>query len=181
ELIYLPSEVVGKNTIELRNYITIDRGSADSIQAGMSVRNDAGLVGEIIGTTANFSLVEMIENRDIKIAAKLQRSGIDGVIVWEGGEVFELKNVPKAYDVKLGDLVLTSTFSNKYPPEVPIGKVVEIKEEPGNIFKTISVRSFVNFGALQEVFVIKYLPNPERTELIRQMDELLKLRKGYTK
>ncbi|OGU38083.1 MAG: rod shape-determining protein MreC [Ignavibacteria bacterium GWB2_35_12] len=181
ELLYVPAEVVGKNTIELRNYLTIDRGATDSVRAGMSVRNDAGLVGVVIGTTDNFALVEMIENRDIKIAAKLQRSGIDGVIVWEGGEVFELKNVPKAYDVKLGDLVLTSTFSNKYPPDVPIGRVVVIKEEPGNIFKTISVRSFVNFGALEEVFVIKYMPNPERTALIKQMDELLKLRKGYTK
>ncbi len=181
EMKFIPAQVVGKNTMELRNYLTIDKGSEDSVEAGMSVRNDAGLVGEIIGTTDHFALVEVITNRDIKIAAKIQRSRIDGVIVWEGAETFELKNVPKSYDVKLGDIVMTSDYSNKYPSNVPIGKIVEIREEPGNIFITIAVKAFVNFSNLEEVFVIRFLPDPERVTLIKKMDDMLKARRGINK
>ncbi|MGA2298059.1 MAG: rod shape-determining protein MreC [FCB group bacterium] len=177
----IAAEVVGKNTIEMRNYLTLNRGKNDSIDVGMGVRNDAGLVGVVIGATENYSLVELIVNRDIKITAQVQRSRLNGILTWEGGEVFELKNVPKSYDVKIGDNILTSELSNKYPSDIPIGYVVEVKEEAGNIFITIAVKPFVNFATLEEVFVIKHLPNPERTALIKQMDELLRARKGLIK
>jgi rod shape-determining protein MreC len=178
EVSYITSEVVGRTTIELRNYLTIDRGRTDSILVGMAVRNDAGLVGIIIGATDNYSLVEMINNRDIKIAAKVERSAINGILVWEGGELFKMKDIPTSFDIKVGDKIVTSNFSNKYPEGVPIGTVVEVSEGPGDIFFRVNVRPACNFATLEEVFVLKQLPDPERISLIREVDSLLKARMG---
>jgi rod shape-determining protein MreC len=178
EVEHISSEVVGRTTIELRNYLTIDRGTKDSIYVGMAVRNDAGLVGIIIGATESYSLVEMINNRDIKIAVKVERSAINGILVWEGGEVFRLKNIPTSFDIEVGDEITTSNFSNKYPDGIPVGKIIEVSDGPGDIFYKVAVKPSCNFATLEEVFILKKLPDPERIKLISGVDSLLKARMG---
>ncbi len=175
---FVISEVVGRSTIEMRNYLTLDKGRNQGIEEGMPVRNDAGLVGVIIASSGNYSLVEMLKNRDVKVAAKVQRSGYPGLIVWEGGEEFTMKDMPKSYDVKVGDLIISSDFSNKYPQGIPIGQVVKANEEKGELFFKVLVKPLVNFSTLEQVFVLKYLPNPEHNQLIKELDEKLRLRKA---
>lgn len=180
ELTYnvITAEVVGKNIVETRNFYTINKGYKDEIYEGMAVRSDAGLVGIIVGSTKNYALVELIKNKNVRIAALLQRSRYDGILVWEEGEYFQLKNIPKSYDVKKGDTVLTSNFSNKYPKNIPIGYVISVKELPGDIYARINVKPFVNFRTLEQVFVLQFIPDPERLKLINQIDYKLKLRKN---
>jgi rod shape-determining protein MreC len=177
EFPYVAAEVVGKSSVEMRNYITINKGRADGIMEGMGVRTDAGLVGIVVGVNDKYSLVESVMNREVKIAAKTQRSRIDGLIVWEGGEEFILKNVPKSFDVKKWDMIVTSDYSDKYPADIPIGKVSALNEDKGDLFLKIKIKPEVNFSSVEEVFVVKYIPDPERNALIRQLDELLKARK----
>jgi len=175
---YVISEVTGRTTMEMRNYLTLDKGYNQGIEDGMPVRTDAGLVGVVIGASGNHSLVEVIRNRDVKVSAKVQRSGYPGLIVWEGGEEFVMKDMPKSYDVKVGDIIVSSDFSNKYPPGIPLGQVVKAIEEKGELFLKVLVRPLVNFSTIEQAFVLKYLPNPEVNQLIKEMDEKLKLRKS---
>ena len=53
----ITSDIIGKTTTEVRNFATINRGENEGIQVGMPVVTDAGLVGLIVGTSANFSVV----------------------------------------------------------------------------------------------------------------------------
>jgi len=171
-------EVVGKTIIETRNYFTLNKGYKDGISEGMAVRSDAGLVGVISGSTMNYSMVELINNKNVKIAALLQRSRYDGILVWEGGEYFQLKNIPKSWDVKYGDTIVSSNYSNKYPRNIPLGYVVSKRELPGDIYARITVKPFVNFLTLEQVFVLKYIPDPERLKLINRIDYTIQLRKN---
>jgi len=177
----LAVSIVGLTSIQMRNYLIINKGSADGIQSGMSIRNDAGLVGVIIGISKNYSIVETIINRDVKISAKCLRSEYKGIIAWEGGEYLVMKNVPKSFDVKKGDIIITSDFSEKYPVNIPIGRVKQAKEEPGYLFLKVIVEPMVNFATLEEAFVIKQLPETEKVDLIKEIDEKLRLRKLQTK
>jgi rod shape-determining protein MreC len=169
--------VVGITKVQLRNYLIIDKGKSQGIESGMAMRTDAGIVGTIIGVSDNYSIVETIMNSDVKISSKCLRSDYKGIIVWEGGQYLLMKDVLQSYDVKKGDIIVTSDFSNKYPVNVPIGKVVETGEEEGHLFLKVVVKPFVNFETLEEAFVIKSLPDFERIQLIRELDEKLKLRR----
>lgn len=169
-------EVVGLTEVQMRSYIMIDKGYKDDLCEGMPVRNDAGLIGAIISSGRTYSLVESILNRDVRISAKCLRSGYPGIVVWEGGEYLIMKNVPKSYDIKTGDLIVTSNFSNKYPENIPIGQVVVSTEEKGELFLKIRIKPAVNYATLEQAFVLKFIPNPERNELIKELDERLKLR-----
>ncbi len=175
---HLPAEVSGKTSIQMRNFITLNKGESSGIKRGMAVRNDAGLIGIVMGTTDNFSLVELITNREVKVAGKIQRSSVDGILNWEGGTDFSLRNIPKSFDVRLNDTVLTSNYSNKYPPDIPLGYIVNIEDDPSALFKKITVKPFADFGRIEQVFVIEYLPDEERIRLIQQVEELLKARTG---
>lgn len=166
-------DIVGVSTIQMRSYFTINKGTKHGIYKGMSLRTDAGLVGVVIGSSKNYALVESIMNRDIKISAKSLRSEYKGIVVWEGGENLIMINVPKTYDVKVGDIIVTSEFSNKYPNNIPIGIVTEAKEEPGYLFLKVTIKPYVNFATLEQAFVMKEIPNTELIELTEELDNIL--------
>ncbi|PKL86378.1 MAG: rod shape-determining protein MreC [Ignavibacteriae bacterium HGW-Ignavibacteriae-1] len=173
----IPAQVIGKSVVEMRNFMTINRGRGDSIAVGMPVRTDAGLVGIVVGVSAKYSIVELITNRNVKISSRILRTGIAGIAVWDGGENFMLNNIPESFDVVKGDYVVTSDFSNKYPTDIPFGEIIKVVEDPSSLFKKIYIQPFANINSLEQVFVVKFLPDPERMELIEQIEEQLRLRK----
>lgn len=170
----ISAEIVGRTSIEMRNFVTLNKGSASGIQRGMTVRTDAGLVGSILSVSENFSMVELIKNRNVRVASEISRTQIDGILIWKGLNEFIMKNVPNTYDVQTGDIVLTSNYSNRFPADIPIGQVTAVSDEPGTLFYRIEVKSFVDFSILDQVFVITYLPDPERIELIEEVEEKLR-------
>lgn len=174
---YETAEIVGRVTTDMRYYVTINKGAKSGIETGMSVRSDAGLVGLIIAVTNNYSAVELITNRNVKISAKNLRSGIYGIVDWEGGNYFYLNNIPRSFDIKVGDLIASSNFSNKYPDDIPIGEIVKFYEEKGGQFLKVLLKPTVNFSTLEQVFVVKKIPDPERNELIKLIEEKIRARR----
>lgn len=161
----ITADIVGKTTTEVRNFATINRGESEGIQVGMPVVTDAGLVGLIVGTSHNFSIVRLLINRESRLAGKLQRTRIDGILVWDGDEALAMKNIPKSFDIQVGDEVLTSNYSNRFPANINIGTVVETRDDGLSLFRKVVVKPAVNFTTLEQVFIIKLLPNNERYTL----------------
>lgn len=175
---YIVAQVVGMSSIEMRNYATLNKGSADGVKTGMAVRTDAGLVGSVYGASSNFAMVELIDNRGSRIACRAVKSGVEGILAWRGGTVFELKNIPKSFDVEAGETVLTSNYSGKFPEDVPVGRIIEVKNDPGETFLTVSVEPFSELHRLEEVFVIDELVDPERLKLVEEIEEKIERRKS---
>jgi len=167
----IAADVVGKTTTQMRNYATINKGTADGVKEGMSCVTDAGLVGLIIGASDHYAVVQLLLNRDTRVAAKVQRSRVDGIIGWDGEQTLSLKNVPRSFDVQAGDLVLTSSYSAKYPPNVIIGRVSQVTDENNSLFRKVVVEPAVNFATVEQVFVVEFLPDSERVALERDIEE----------
>lgn len=149
-----PAEVVGKTTTFERNMMTISLGNKDSVRPGMAVVTDAGLVGRVFSTSQNFALVEMLYNSDFRAAAKIARTRIEGIIAWDGGPTMVMRNVPKALDVTMGDLVVTSEYSTFFPSEIPVGRIIKIEPEPNTLFRRISVDPTANIYRVEHVYVV---------------------------
>ena len=159
----------------MRNYVIINKGTSDSVKTGMPVRSSAGLVGSIIGASKNYSIVELLNNRNINIPAKLVNAGHEGIVYWEKENYLLLKNISNSLEVEQGDIVVTSTFSSKYPSDIPIGKVLKVTEEPGSHFKRIIIKPASDFFKFDQLFVINILPDPQRQELIKEIEDNFKL------
>jgi rod shape-determining protein MreC len=157
-------KIVNKSLVQTRNTITLDIGESDSVFIGMPVITDDGLVGRIVATSAHYSIAQILLNRDLKVTVKNQRSRIDGILTYDGSSDLIVKNVPKNADVNVGDVMITSEYSNLFPHGIPVAVVVEVGHLD-NLFKKVIVAPLVNFQNIEEVFVVKYIPSNERNEL----------------
>ncbi len=173
------AEVVGKSASEFRNYITINRGQDDGVQEGMTVSTDAGLVGIVVGVSRKYGLVQVVLNRDSRIAARNQRTREEGIIVWDGTDNLVMKNIPRSFDIKTGDAIITSSLSRKYMADFVIGYVTEVVGDPSSLFRKVVVRPAVNFSSLEQVFVVMQIPDQNRLELEHQVEEKIRKKLNY--
>ena len=160
----IAARVVNKNLTLLRNTMIINVGSQDSVQQYMPVVCDGGLIGIVTTVTQHYSMVNILLNTEFRASGKVQRSRVDGIVMWDG-KTLSLKNVPKMRDVQVGDVVSTSEYSNTLPPDIRIGLVSDVREQPGSLFKSITIEPGVDFVKLETMFVLVYIQDKERAEL----------------
>ncbi len=162
---FVSASVVGRTLQLLRNTITLDAGERQGLRADMPIVTDEGLVGKIVATTADYSIGEILLNKEMRVSAKIQRSRVDGIVRWDGGSLLSIQDVAKTLDVQQGDLVMTSEYSSLFPPGIRIGVVSGIRQIPGSLFQAIDVQPSVDFSRLEEVFVITQVPDSARAFL----------------
>lgn len=155
------ARVVAKNLLLFRNTMTLDVGTADSVKEQMPVINENGLVGIVTHVSPHYAVVNILLNTTFRVSGKIQRSRVDGIVRWDG-KLLLLENVPKTHDVRIGDVVETSGYSQIFPRNIRIGVVKKIDDQTGSLFKRIIVEPAVDFVRLEEVFVVKYTPDEER-------------------
>ena len=159
------ADVIAKNINLMRNTITLNAGEAEGVKSDMPLISESGLVGRVIATSAHYAVGQLMLNKDFRASAKVQRSSVDGIIGWDGGDVVHLRNVPKKQDVQIGDVVVTSEYSNLFPRDIRIGTISNISERPGSLVKNIDVTPGVDFATIEQVFVLLITPDPERVAL----------------
>ncbi len=163
------ADVVGKSYHLLRNTITLNVGLRDSVKIDMPIISESGLVGKIIAAGSRYSIGQLMLNKDFRASAKVQRSRVDGIVSWEGGDVLRMKNVAKMQDVREGDVVTTSEYSNIFPRNIKIGYISKISQGAGTLFKDIEVTPSADLIGLEQVFVIRAVADSERVAMEKNM------------
>ncbi len=150
----VPASVHGKGVATTVTSFKIDVGRQDGVQVNNPVVIGDGVVGKtyLVGETT--SLVQLISDPDFRLSVKINPSGAVGILSWLESNRCEIKEIPKSASIKIGDLVYTSNYSDIYPPNLPVGKVVAIYDERGSFQKRLTLETFFNIGTLQYVFVI---------------------------
>jgi rod shape-determining protein MreC len=156
------SSVVGRSLDRLGGSLTIDKGTADGVEPGRAILTPEGLVGRVERATKHQARVLTLLHRDCAVAARIDRSRVDGVMQWEFGTqpVLNLSYVSSQEDVKVGDLVVTSGLGGMFPAGIRIGTVARVGMDPNGLMKEIAVRPAVNFRSLEEILV--YVPSSLR-------------------
>ncbi|MGC9528119.1 MAG: rod shape-determining protein MreC [Limnospira sp.] len=118
--------VIARSADHWWQQVTLGRGSKDGIRPDALVMAPGGLAGRIIAVTPHTSKVLLLSDPSSQIGVAVTRSRQMGYL--RGNEsnrgVLALFNtVP---DVKPGDVVATSAFSQIVPPGWPVGKVVSV-------------------------------------------------------
>ena len=164
------ARVVGQSTDPVRNTITLSVGRNQGVREQMPIVSESGLVGRVVLTSENYSIGQVLLNMDMRTSAKVERTRIDGILQWDGSARLRLNNVAKTLDVNEGDVVVTSEYSNIFPPGIFIGIVSRVDIIPGSITKYIQVQPAVDFSRLEEVFVMLYEADEEKVALEELID-----------
>jgi len=162
----LAAEVIAGNPDPGLRTITIDRGTADGVQADMGVIAPAGVVGRVVGPVASHAArVQLIVDRNAAAGAITERSRAGGMVLGsDTTSTLRMDLVSNLADVKPGDAVVSSGVDGIYPKGFMIGKV-ETVERGAGLYLTIGVRPSVQFSSLEDVLVVMIPPRPaERDE-----------------
>lgn len=175
-LMHHPVQIVGKELNQVNNVLTIHAGSNNGIKEGMPMISAQGLVGKVVLTSSKFSQVMPFFNTLFRVSAKLQDSNAYGIVSWEGDQInqLELKFVPQTITVDSGEVVVTSGYSNQFPPDIPIGKVIRAVPNKGKDTQRIYLQPFVDLYTIAEGFVVTTEPDTALLNLNEQYRGLFK-------
>lgn len=163
---YVHSRVLRNSSNKQYNYLTLDKGKKDGVFRDMGVVSDQGLVGIILESSASFSTVIPIVNRDFRLSAKIKSNNYAGILQWDGitPEYALLTEIPFHVNLVEGDTIITSGFSSIFPEGIRVGRIESFSLEKGN-FYDIRVELFTDFQRLYHVNVVRNFHREERLNL----------------
>lgn len=160
----IPATIVSKSLSRTNNTFTLNVGRKDSVKPGMPVINNQGIVGIVHSISGDFAIVRTLENVDLKLTVKNERSRIHGIMRWDGEEL-AIINVPETYDFKPGDRIITSEVSYLVPVPIPVGIVAEMRNVETEIFSRVKVKPFANLLNIENVFVLGIVQSKQKENL----------------
>lgn len=148
------AEVVGIDPSQWSEAVTINKGRHHRIRKDSAVVTHQGLVGRILETTANHSIVLLVTDRRSVVDALVQRTRARGIVVGKSRRLCELRYVDFHADVQVGDTIISSGLGEVYPKGLRIGVVVSVRQKPHGLFHEVEVQPAVDLAKLEEVLVL---------------------------
>lgn len=156
----IPATVVSKSLTKSQGTLTLNAGKNQSVKVGMPVITDKGIVGIVYSIADNYSIARTITNVDLKLTVKSERTRENAVLKWNGDWLVMI-NVPKTYDLKKGDRIVTSEISSIVPFPLPVGVVYEVGNVEKGIFNEVKIQPFVDFQNVENLFILGIVKSKE--------------------
>jgi rod shape-determining protein MreC len=154
EVPMLPAELVGRDVSPWFRSVLIGRGRSDSVRSGMPVISEQGLVGLVTATSRSAAKTMLLLDPQTAIDGTVQRSRARGIVRGRGTDTLEFEFVVRDEDVQVDDLVITSGLGGVYPKGLRIGRVTALSDPGSRLLQTATVEPAVDFGRLEQVFVM---------------------------
>lgn len=170
---FLPAKVISNSVDARKNYIMLHRGADQGVAVNMAVVSPSGVVGTVVNTSANMCIVMSLLHMQSKVVAVLKKGSGFGEVSWDGVDprFLSLTKVPKTVQVARGDTVVTSRYSDKFPPDYVIGYVESVSEDQVTSTYNLRIRSAVDYRSLQHAYVVANLQVAEMEVLRKSTQE----------
>lgn len=124
--------VIGRSADHWWQQVILGRGSQSGIQVGSIVLSPGGLVGRVTNVTSNTSQVLLLSDPSSRVGVTISRSRYMGYMRGKAGNRATMEFFEKVPDVRRGDVVSTSSFSQLFPASIPVGRVesVDLNKSP---------------------------------------------------
>jgi rod shape-determining protein MreC len=164
---YFDAKIISNSVFLQQNNMVLHRGSAQGIVPNMAVVGTDGLIGTVISVSENMSIVMSLLHRQSKVIAVLKKGSGLGEVSWDGKDprFLLLSKIPKTIVVKKGDTVVSSPYSDKFPPGLPIGYVEKIDQDRETNTYKLKIRTAVDFYSVQHAYIVKNLLQEEMDQL----------------
>jgi rod shape-determining protein MreC len=169
--LYLPAKVIGNSIDGQNNFVTLHRGSNQGVGVNMAVIGPEGVVGKIVNVSPNMSVAMSLLHRKNSVVALLKKGGGFGEVTWDGKDprYVTLSNIPRTIKVDKGDTVVTSSYSDIFPPGKVVGYVQEVKEDKSSSTYNLKLRTATDFYSVQHAFIVKNMQKAEMDSLMKKV------------
>jgi rod shape-determining protein MreC len=154
---YLLANVTLREPANWWRSIQINRGGRDVVQTNMAVLSGEGfLVGRVSSVSLTKSQVVLLGDPTCKVSARVENEKSDAGIIGASGplesDIVDMQLMSKA-NVKPGQSVKSSGYGGLFPPDIPIGKVVDTRAADYGLSIVARVKIEANLNGLREVWV----------------------------
>ncbi|MFY9331032.1 MAG: rod shape-determining protein MreC [Candidatus Nanopelagicales bacterium] len=137
--------------------VTIDVGSRDGAETGMSVLNGGGLVGRIVSVGPDTATVLLVVDATSTVGGRLAGSAQIGIVAGSGRQdLLTMQLLDPLAPVESGDVVVTfgSQGGRPYAPGIPIGVVESVTGTPGQLTRVANLTPYADVSTMSIVGVV---------------------------
>ncbi|MBQ2413335.1 MAG: rod shape-determining protein MreC [Rikenellaceae bacterium] len=174
---YMTARVVRNTVNRQHNYLTLNKGQRDGVEADMAVITpDGAMVGYVVSCSERYAVAISILNTNFNASGKLAGDGHSGSIYWDGFDVHRVKmhELSKYAPVEVGDTIVSTGYSHFFPEDITIGYIEHLEvDEPTSSFK-VELRLAADMTRLNDVVLIKNFDIYELTALEAEANSLFR-------
>jgi rod shape-determining protein MreC len=149
------AEILSVDSDPYSYQVVINRGRDDGIFEGQPVIDDEGIVGQVLHVGVNSSRVILITDVTHAVPVRVSRNGVR-LIASGTGQIDRLSHnfVPHSYDIRVGDLLVTSGLGNKYPEGYPVARVTSVVKNDTNAFALVQSEPVAKIDRLRYLLLL---------------------------
>jgi rod shape-determining protein MreC len=155
-----PVEVLALSGEAVPAAATLSAGTHQGVREGDAVVTAEGLLGRIGESYSGMSRVVLLTDLNSAVACEVESTGVLGVLRFSMAPRprLVLTGVPLADTVRVGQQVITSGLSRRYPRGLPVGRVVRLAKDPSGLVQDIEVDAAARLSRVRQAFVIARPP-----------------------
>jgi rod shape-determining protein MreC len=151
----LIGEVISVEVSTLRQRLLVNRGGNSGVFKSQSVITGAGVLGQVYRIGPFSSEIILITDAEHALPVQVLRSGVRTIALGTGrSTALELPYVPQNYDVKVGDLLVTSGLGQVFPYGLPVARVTRVERDPAQPLAQIFAAPLAHIESDREVLFI---------------------------
>lgn len=151
---FIGADVISKGFSSNMSSLLINRGLKDGVNKNFPVLSSKGVVGKITSVSENSSEVQLISDVNFRLSVKIVPDEVEGILRWISKDVCEIAELKKISDIEIGDIVLTSSLSIYFPPNLPVGEVISIFEKSNSSNRIVKIKLFSDLSTINQLFVL---------------------------
>jgi rod shape-determining protein MreC len=155
------ARVIGREMLETRRIVTLDKGTDDGIKQGDVVIVQGGaLAGRVTDIGPTFAKVTLISDSASTVVGQLAVSGATGEITGQAGGVLVMRNIDSAVVLSLDEEVFTAGIElvggirSPYPKGLVVGTVVDVQRDANDVVQTAYLTPAANLDSFELALVI---------------------------
>lgn len=170
------AEIVSKDPQNFYTTLIVNKGSVHGVATGMPViayqNGRKGLVGKVVEVRLYNSRVLSIVDQRSKTSVMLEASRATGIMSGESPKSAQtyLEYIDREIDVEEGERVITSGMGGLYPKGIWVGNIFKVEKKSYGLFHDLYIEPIVSFSSLEDVYIVKKLPDEEVIELLDEYD-----------
>jgi len=160
--------VTSRHSTQFERVITIDSGSEAGIVEGAPVLSEGGaLAGKVTEVGDGWAQVMLINDTRALVTGLDSRTRATGEVTGRLSSPLAMSNIPITDKVSVNDRIVTAgidlgkRFRSFYPKNIPIGRVMDVQQEPGSIVQTALVQPSADLDRIEDVLVLTDFKPPK--------------------
>lgn len=154
------ARVIARDPANWWRTIQIDAGSTHGVRTNLPVLTSEGLVGRIFAVGPYRSQVVLLGDPNLRVGALVQDREVreTGIILSSGNpldnNMVDLQCFSRNSAIQPGQSVITSGEGGIFPKGIPVGQIVDLRNNVAALSTEARVKLAANLNALEEVWVM---------------------------